>query len=60
MQDKKMTFSDDMRAKGFHRSALWMKEQDWENLKTLMDLMGYKYSGSLIAKMVAEKLKELR
>lgn len=58
MQNEKMTFSDDMKAKGFRRSAIWMKHNDWRDLEKLMEEMGYKHAGSLIAKLIAEKLQK--
>lgn len=58
MQNEKMTFSDDMRAKGFDRKGIWMKRNDWRELEKLMDELGYKHPGSMIAKLIAEKLKD--
>ncbi len=60
MQDSKLSFSDDMKAKGYVRRSLWMKSKDWDALSELLNELGYRHPGSMVAKLIAEKLKEQR
>lgn len=60
MQESKLSFSDDMKAKGYVRRSLWMKSKDWDALSELLDELGYKHPGSMVAKLITEKLQKQR